>query len=91
MNTIQSIAKLFTVPKLLSALLAIACSLPVMSQERPAFTEEQLAMLRIRPVPGKPDLYLLPGFDGSMSGGNVVVLETDEGVMVVDTKFSYSL
>jgi len=91
MNIIQSANNLLTVPKLVSLLLAIACSLPVAAQERPAFTEEQLAMLRIRPVPGKPDLYLLPGFDGNMSGGNVVVLATDEGVMVVDTKFSYSL
>ena len=62
----------------------------VNAQERPQLTEEQLRRLSIRPVPDKAGLYLLPGFDGNMSGGNVLILVTDEGVMIVDNKFSYS-
>lgn len=62
----------------------------LLAQDRPLLTEEQLAQLRIRPVPGKDDLFILPGFDGNMSGGSVAVLVTDEGVLVVDTKFTYS-
>jgi cyclase len=62
----------------------------VNAQERPLLTEEQLRRLSIRPVPDKAGLYLLPGFDGNMSGGNVLVLVTDEGVMIVDNKFTYS-
>ncbi len=53
-------------------------------------TEEQRAQLRIREIPGKEGLYLLPGFDGNMSGGNVAVMVTNEGVLVVDNKFVYS-
>ena len=60
----------------------------ISAQERPQLTEEQLRRLSIRPVPDKAGLYLLPGFDGNMSGGNVLVLVTDEGVIIVDSKFS---
>ncbi len=62
----------------------------LLAQDRPLLTEEQLAQLRIRSVPGTDDLYILPGFDGNMSGGSVAVLVTNEGVLVVDTKFTYS-
>ena len=53
-------------------------------------TAEQLTKLDIRPVPGKPLLYVIPGFGGSVSGGNVAVLVTGAGVVVVDNKFDYS-
>ena len=60
------------------------------AQQRPTFTTEQLEMLRIRQIPGKEGLYLMPGFDGSMSGGNIAILVTEEGVLIVDNKYSYS-
>lgn len=53
-------------------------------------TTEQLARLDIREVPGKPLLYVIPGFGGAVSGGNVAVLVTSEGVVIVDNKFDYS-
>ena len=60
------------------------------AQQRTKFTPEQLEMLRIRQIPGKEGLYLMPGFDGSMSGGNIAILVTEEGVLIVDNKYSYS-
>lgn len=76
-------------PSLLAVLLSLAAVLST-AAERPTLTEEQLARLTIRPVSGKPDLYILPGFDGSLSGGNVAVLVTNEGVVLVDNKYAYS-
>ena len=35
-------------------------------------------------------LYVIPGFDGGVSGGNVAVRVTDEGVVIVDDKFPHS-
>ena len=35
-------------------------------------------------------LYVIPGFDGEQSGGNVAVRVTDDGVIIVDDKFPYS-
>lgn len=60
------------------------------AQQRPTFTAEQLQRLRIHPVEGKDGLYVMPGFDGNQSGGNVVVRVTGEGVIIVDNKFPYS-
>ena len=57
-------------------------------QQRPTFTPEEEARLQIREV--MDGLYLLPGFDGGQSGGNVAVRVTDEGVIIVDNKFPYS-
>ncbi len=57
-------------------------------QERPTFTPEQEARLQIREV--MEGLYVIPGFDGGQSGGNVAVRVTDEGVIIVDDKFPYS-
>ena len=57
-------------------------------QQRPTFTPEQEARLQIREV--KDGLYVIPGFDGGQSGGNVAVRVTDEGVIIVDNKFPYS-
>ena len=60
------------------------------SDGRPIFTEAQQERLRIHPVPGKEGLYVIPGFDGAMSGGNVAVRVTGDGVILVDNKFPYS-
>jgi cyclase len=57
-------------------------------QQAPSLTPEQEARLRIREV--ADGLYVIPGFDGSQSGGNVAVRVTDEGVVIVDDKFPYS-
>ena len=56
-------------------------------QQRPTFTPEQEARLRIREI--VDGLYLIPGFDGGQSGGNVAVRVSDGGVIVVDNKFPY--
>lgn len=71
------------------AILAIAAA------ERPAaqqeVTAERLAELTaIRPVPGKNGLYVIPGLDGGVTGGNVAVRVTNDGVILVDNKFPYS-
>jgi len=57
-------------------------------QQRPILTPEQEARLQIREV--ADGLYVLPGFDGGQSGGNVAVRVTDDGVIIVDDKFPYS-
>ncbi|HIE92778.1 MAG TPA: MBL fold metallo-hydrolase, partial [Acidobacteria bacterium] len=57
-------------------------------QQRPTFTPEQEARLQIREVTS--GLYVIPGFDGGQSGGNVAVRVTDDGVIIVDNKFPYS-
>ena len=66
-----------------------------MAAERPAaqqeVTPERLAELTaIRPVPGKNGLYVIPGLDGGVTGGNVAVRVTNDGVILVDNKFPYS-
>ena len=57
-------------------------------QQRPTFTPEQEARLQIREVAA--GLYVIPGFDGAQSGGNVAVRVTGDGVIIVDDKFPYS-
>lgn len=57
-------------------------------QQPPALTPEQQERLQIREI--GDGLYLLPGFDGAQSGGNVAVRVTDEGVILVDDKFPHS-
>ena len=71
-------------------LLSIATLGIVTAQQRPTLTPEQLARVQIHPVPGKAGLYVIPGFDGSLSGGNVAVRVTGNGVILVDNKFAYS-
>ncbi len=56
--------------------------------QRPTFTPEQEARLQIRQV--TDGLYVIPGFDGGQSGGNVAVRITGDGVIIVDDKFPYS-
>jgi cyclase len=74
--------------------LALPCLLfsgPALNaQDRPVLTPEQLSQVQIHAVAGKDGLYVIPGFDGGLSGGNVAVLVTDEGVVIVDNKYEYS-
>ena len=54
-------------------------------------TADELAeMTSIRPVPGKNGLYVIPGYDGGTTGGNVAVRVTNDGVILVDNKFPHS-
>ena len=54
-------------------------------------TADKLAELTaIRPVPGKNGLYVIPGYDGGVTGGNVAVRVTNDGVILVDNKFPHS-
>ncbi len=54
-------------------------------------TADDLAELTaIRPVPGKNGLYVIPGYDGGVTGGNVAVRVTNDGVILVDNKFPHS-
>ena len=54
-------------------------------------TADELAeMTSIRPVPGKNGLYVIPGYDGVTTGGNVAVRVTNDGVILVDNKFPHS-
>ena len=75
---------------LLLPVLSIAALSFSAAQQRPTFTPEQLQRLKIHPIAGKDGLYVMPGFDGGQSGGNVVVRVTGEGVIIVDNKFPYS-
>ena len=82
MRTLQRLGSLAAIV-ILGAVLVVAGR-----QQRPTFTPDQEARLQIRDV--KPGLYVIPGFDGAQSGGNVAVRVTDEGVIIVDDKFLYS-
>ena len=77
---------------LVTALVAVSIAVIGLAgaQQRPSMTPEQLQRVQIRPVPGKDGLYVIPGFDGNMSGGSIAVLVTGEGVIIVDNKFSDS-
>ena len=83
-------------PRLAAAMVVGALAvLAVAAAERPAahqeISPERLAELTaIRPVPGKNGLYVIPGLDGGVTGGNVAVRVTNDGVILVDNKFPYS-
>ena len=73
----------------LAALVVLASIITLAAgQQVPTLTPEQEARLQIREV--ADGLYVLPGFDGGQSGGNVAVRVTDDGVIIVDDKFPYS-
>ena len=82
MRTLQRLGSL-TALVVLASILTLAAG-----QQVPTLTPEQQARLQIREV--MDGLYVLPGFDGGQSGGNVAVRVTDEGVIIVDDKFPYS-
>ena len=74
---------------LLGLVIAAAVAVTVATvQEPPTLTPDQQARMHITQV--KDGLYVIPGFDGSLSGGNVAVRVTDDGVVLVDDKFPYS-
>ena len=52
--------------------------------------EDLAELTAIRPVPGKNGLYVIPGYDGGVTGGNVAVRVTNDGVILVDNKFPHS-
>ncbi len=77
----------------MSALVLVAAA--ILAAARPAaeqaVTPERLGELTaIRPVPGKNGLYVIPGYDGGVTGGNVAVRVTNDGVILVDNKFPHS-
>jgi glyoxylase-like metal-dependent hydrolase (beta-lactamase superfamily II) len=73
----------------LAALVALGLILTrAAGQQIPTLTPEQEARLQIREL--MDGLYVIPGFDGGQSGGNVAVRVTDDGVIIVDDKFPYS-
>ena len=82
MRTLQKLGSL-TALVVLGSIITLAAS-----QQVPTLTPEQEARLRIREV--MDGLYVIPGFDGGQSGGNVAVRVTDDGVIIVDDKFPYS-
>ena len=82
MRTLQKLGSL-TALVVLGSILTLAAA-----QQVPTLTPEQEARLRIREV--MDGLYVIPGFDGGQSGGNVAVRVTDDGVIIVDDKFPYS-
>ena len=82
MHTLQRLGSL-TALVVLGSILTLAAG-----QQIPTFTPEQEARLRIRQI--MDGLYVIPGFDGGQSGGNVAVRVTDDGVIIVDDKFPYS-
>ncbi len=82
MRTLQRLGGL-TALVVLGSIITLAAG-----QQVPTFTPEQEARLRIREV--MDGLYVIPGFDGGQSGGNVAVRVTDDGVIIVDDKFPYS-
>ena len=82
MSTLHRLGSLSAVV-ILGAVVAIAAG-----RQQPTFTPEQEARLQIRKL--RDGLYVIPGFDGNMSGGNVAVRVTDDGVIIVDDKYLYS-
>ncbi len=82
MGTLQKLGSL-TALGALGSILTLAAG-----QQVPTLTPEQQERLKIREV--MDGLYVLPGFDGGQSGGNVAVRVTDDGVIIVDDKFPYS-
>ena len=82
MSTLQKLGSLMALI-VFGSMLTLAAG-----QQVPTFTPEQEARLQIREV--MDGLYVIPGFDGGQSGGNVAVRVTDDGVIIVDDKFPYS-
>ena len=86
MRELKIIAGMFAGALLLGTL--IAASRP--GAEQGIMPDELAALTAIRPVPGKNGLYVIPGYDGGTTGGNVAVRVTNDGVILVDNKFPHS-
>ena len=91
MRTVSSGLRLWAGLRGLASLLVGALfGLAAVAAEPPKLTEDQLALTDIRGVPGKAGLYVIPGFDGGLSGGNIAVRVTESEVIIVDNKYAYS-
>ena len=73
---------------MLASIVGFGSILVLAAGQRPSFTPEQEARLQIREI--AEGLYVIPGFDGGQTGGNVAVRITGDGVIIVDNKFPYS-
>ena len=77
----------------MSALVLVVAGLVAAARpaaEQPVTSERLAELTAIRPVPGKNGLYVIPGYDGGVTGGNVAVRVTNDGVILVDNKFPHS-
>jgi glyoxylase-like metal-dependent hydrolase (beta-lactamase superfamily II) len=77
----------------MSAVVLVAAGIVAVAQpaaEQTITAEELAELTAIRPVPGKNGLYVIPGYDGGVTGGNVAVRVTNDGVILVDNKFPHS-
>jgi glyoxylase-like metal-dependent hydrolase (beta-lactamase superfamily II) len=77
----------------MSAVVLVAAGIVAVAQpaaEQTITAEELAELTAIRPVPGKNGLYVIPGYDGGVTGGNVAVRVTNDGVIIVDNKFPHS-
>ena len=72
----------------LAFVVGVGSVLALAAGQRPSFTPEQEARLQILEI--AEGLYVIPGFDGGQTGGNVAVRVTGNGVIIVDNKFPYS-
>jgi len=72
----------------LASIVGFGSVLVLAAGQQPSFTPEQEARLQIREI--AEGLYVIPGFDGGQTGGNVAVRITGDGVIIVDNKFPYS-
>lgn len=55
---------------------------PIAARQQPTGEPFSTAIMKL-----KDGLYLIPGYDGAVTGGNVAVRVTSEGVIIVDDKF----
>jgi cyclase len=69
-------------PMLAVALIATAAAVAVAGGQQPSGEPFSTA---IRVV--KPGLWVIPGYDGQVTGGNTAVRGTPTGVLIVDTRF----
>lgn len=55
---------------------------PIAARQQPTGEPFSTAIMKL-----KDGLYVIPGYDGAVTGGNVAVRVTNEGVIIVDDKF----
>ena len=72
----------------MSAVVLVAAGIVAVAQpaaEQTITAEELAELTAIRPVPGKNGLYVIPGYDGGVTGGNVAVRVTSPFKVLIDT------
>src|SRR5262245_4595338 len=57
-------------------------TIPFAASQQPTGDPFSTAIMKL-----KDGLYVIPGYDGAVTGGNVAVRVTTEGVIIVDDKF----